>query len=77
MKSKADFSEDSERWQKLLEAEAQLKSLRVSTRGATVVKVDTTKTALAETRSDIDIDHLKSADSKALLAKIKALLGTE
>lgn len=77
MKSKADFSEDSERWQKLLEAEAQLKSLRVSTRGTTVVKVDTTKTALAETLSDIDIDHLKSADSKALLAKIKALLGND
>ena len=42
MKSKADFSEEDERWQALLVAEEQLKSIRVSTRGARVVEVDTT-----------------------------------
>lgn len=75
MKSKADFSEDDPRWQALLVAEEQLKSIRVSTGRATVVKVDETKDKLAEVLADVDPEHLKAGDSKALLAKIKELIG--
>lgn len=75
MKSKADFSEDDERWQALLVAEEQLKSVRVSTGGAKVVKVDETKEKLAEVLADVDPSSLKAGDSKALLAQIKELLG--
>ena len=77
MKSKADFSEDDERWQALLVAEEQLKSIRVSTRGARVVEVDTTKEKLEEVFEGIDlenIDSMKAADSKALLAKLAELI---
>lgn len=74
MKSKVDFSEEDERWQQLLVAEEQLKSIRVSTGRTTVVKVDETKTKLEETLADIDINSLKAGDSKALLAQIAELL---
>lgn len=75
MKSKADFSENDERWQALLVAEEQLKSVRVSTGGTKVVKVDETKEKLAEMLSDLDPSSLKAADSKEMLARIKELLG--
>lgn len=75
MKSKADFSEEDPRWQALLVAEEQLKSIRVSTSRTQVVKVDETKDALTEKLAGIDIEHLKAGDSKALLAQIKELLG--
>lgn len=75
MKSKADFSEDDERWQALLVAEEQLKSIRVSTGRTQVVKVDETKEKLAEVLADVDPNSLKAGDSKALLAQIKELLG--
>ena len=75
MKSKADFSEDDDRWQALLVAEEQLKSIRVSTGHTQVVKVDETKEKLAEVLADVDPSSLKAGDSKALLAQIKELLG--
>lgn len=75
MKSKADFSEDDERWQALLVAEEQLKSIRVTTGGTKVVKVDETKEKLAEMLSEVDTDHMKAADVKDMLAQVKALLG--
>ena len=77
MKSKADFDENSERWQALLEAEEQLKSIRVSSRGTKVVEVDTTKEKLEEAFEGInleDINNMKAADSKALLAKLAELI---
>lgn len=77
MKSKADFSEEDERWQALLVAEEQLKSIRVSTRGARVVEVDTTKEKLEEVFEGIDLENIssmKAADSKALLAKLAELI---
>ena len=64
MKSKEGFSEDDERWKKLLEAEEKLKALRIPTRG---VAVDTTKRKLAEMLDGIDIDKLKITDAKKLL----------
>lgn len=75
MKSKADFSEEDPRWQALLVAEEQLKSIRVSTCRAQVVKVDETKDALTEKLADVDIEHLKAGESKELLAQIRAMLG--
>ena len=78
MKSKANFSEEDERWQQLLIAEGQLKSIRVSTRGTTkIVEVDTTKEKLEEAFDGIDIESIekmKAADSKALLAKLAELI---
>lgn len=75
MKSKADFTEEDERWQALLVAEEQLKSIRVTTGGTKVVKVDETKEKLAEMLSEVDTDHMKAADVKDMLAQVKALLG--
>jgi len=64
MKSKEGFSEDDERWKKLLEAEEKLKALRIPARG---VAVDTTKRQLAEMLDGIDLNKLKVADAKKLL----------
>lgn len=75
MKSKADFSEEDPRWQALLVAEEQLKGIRETTGRATVVKVDETKEKLAEMLADADPNNMKAGDSKALLAKIKELIG--
>lgn len=73
MKSKADFDESSEAWQQLLTVESTLKGLRVGGRGSTVVEVDTTKDALAGVLDGVDIEHLKAADAKELLARISEL----
>ena len=73
MKSKADFDESSEAWQQLLTVESMLKGLRVGGRGSTVVEVDTTKDALADVLDGVDIEHLKAADAKELLARIAEL----
>lgn len=73
MKSKAGFSEDDERWIALCKVEAQLKDMRVATSREKVVEVDTTKDAVNELLADVDINSLKSADSKALLEKIAAM----
>lgn len=73
-KSKADFDESSEYYQSLLKAERMLKDLRVST---TSVEVDHTKDKLVELLGDTDLDHLKAADSKELLAKIKSMIAGE
>lgn len=64
MKSKEGFSENDERWKKLLEAEEKLKALRIPARG---VAVDTTKRKLAEILDGIDLNMLKAADAKKLL----------
>lgn len=74
MKSKADFDETDERWQSLLRAEAMLKDLRIGGRSASVIEVDTTKDKLAEMLSGIDVEHLKAAESKELLASIMDML---
>lgn len=73
MKSKADFSESSDAWLALLEAESLLKGLR-GTGTPTVIKVDETKDQLAALLADVDVDKLKAADGKDLIAKIQALV---
>lgn len=75
MKSKADFSESDERWLQLLKAEQMLKDLRVDVRGATTVEVDHTKNALQDMLGDVDINSLKAADAKDLLARIAGAAG--
>ena len=72
MKAKADFDESSERWLALLKAEQMLKDLRTDAR--TVVEVDKTKDSLTELLDGVDLEHLKAADSKELLAAIKEML---
>lgn len=74
MKSKADFSEDSERWQQLLKVEQMLKDLRVGGGRTEVVEVDTTKDALADLLSDVDIENIDETDCKELLATIAGMI---
>jgi hypothetical protein len=73
MKSKIDFDESDERWQSLLKAEVMLKDLRVGGR-SNVIEVDHTKDKLAELLGEVDVDHLKAADSKELLETIANLI---
>lgn len=70
-KSKADFDESSEYYQSLLRAERMLKDLRTNT---THVIVDETKNKLKDLLGDTDVEHLKAADSKELLATIMQML---
>lgn len=74
MKSKANYDESSDRWQQLLVAEEQLKSIR--TTSAPIVKiVDEKSSKINELLADVDVEKLKAGDSKDLLATIKQLLG--
>jgi len=71
MKSKDGFSEDDERWIALLVAEEQLKALRKDTR---TVVVDETKEKLAAMLNGVEVNSLKAADAKELLAQALALI---
>ena len=73
MKSREDFDPSSERWQSLLKAEIMLKDLRIGS-STQVVEVDTTKDKLSELLEGVDVEHLKAADSKELLANIMDML---
>ena len=72
MKSKADFDENSERYQQLLRVEQQLKDMRTTT--TEIVEVDRTADALSELIAGKDFEHMKAADAKALLAQIASLV---
>lgn len=77
MKSKAGFDETSEQWQALLNHEAELKSLRTSTT-TVVVKVPEEVEKAKELLENVeDIDKLKAADAKEVLAKLKEVLCTK
>lgn len=73
MKSKADFDVSDERYQALLRAEQQLKDMRITGGGSSIIEVDTTKNLLTDLLEDIDIQHIKLAEAKELLEKIKGL----
>lgn len=75
MKRKEGFTEEDEHWQKLLTAEEQLKSIRISSGPSRTVFVDETKDSLRELIGDVDPTALKASESKEMLAKVKALLG--
>ncbi len=74
MKSKADFTEEDERWGQLLAAEETLKSMRVGG-GVKTVVVDKTGEQLKAELGDKDIDSLKATDAKALLKKLLEAAG--
>lgn len=75
MKSKENFNEDDERWQQLLVAEAQLKSIR--TDSARVVQIDETKNKLTELLGGKDLHSMKPAEVKKLLEQVANLTAVE
>lgn len=72
MKSKSDFDPSSDRWLSLLKAEQMLKDLRVEV--VRTVEVDHTKDKIAALLGDVDLEHLKAADSKELLNSIMGMI---
>lgn len=76
MKSKADFDENSERWQQLLKVEQQLKDMRVGTT-TEYVEVDTTKNKLNELLNSVDTQNMHAKDTKALLEQIAEMVRAE
>jgi hypothetical protein len=77
MKTKADFSEESERWQQLLVAEEQLKSIRTSSSTVKTIRVDETKDALLAEIGDTALEDLKPAEAKKLLQKVLAAVAVK
>lgn len=74
MKSKADFTEEDERWGQLLAAEETLKGMRVGG-GVKTVVVDKTGEQLKAELGDKDVDSLNAKDAKALLKKLLEAAG--
>jgi hypothetical protein len=75
-RSKADFDETSERWQALLEVEAQLKAIRDGQSAEAEKAIEKTN-QLEEILATVDLKELKAADAKELLASIKGMLATK
>lgn len=80
MKSKADFDENSDRWQQLLVAEEQLKAIR--TGGTVAVDPELQKAAedkkkIEEMLAAADVNSLKAADAKSMLEAIKEMLASK
>ena len=75
-RSKADFDETSERWQALLEVEAELKAIRDG-HSIEVEKAVETTNQLEEMLATVDTKDLKAADAKAMLDSIKGMLATK
>lgn len=75
MKSKEGFTEEDDRWQQLLVAEAQLKGIRTDT--TKIVQVDETKNKLAELLGSKDLHSMKPAEAKKLLEQIADLTAVE
>jgi len=70
-KSKADFDPSSDRWQQLLIAEEQLKSVRIGSAPRASVETNKITELLAGVE---DVTSLKGADAKSLLEQVKLLL---
>ena len=75
-KSKADFDPESERWQELLEVEAQLKAIRDGQTAEAEKAIEKTN-QLEEMLATVDPKDLKAADAKELLENIKQMLATK
>ena len=73
-KSKANFDENSERWQQLLAEEEKLKSIRGNSTTRTVTVVDPRAEEIKKALGDVDIEKMKASDAKGLLAKITSML---
>ena len=74
MKSKANFDENSDEYQKLLMVEEQLKNLRVNTNPAATAAIETTGKINEILASADSVDSMKAADAKELLKKIQEAL---
>jgi hypothetical protein len=80
---KTEGYESTEHWALLVEIENQLMAIRdpnfkpAQHVQKQVVKVDETKNQLADLLAGIDLNHMKSADKTALLAKIAAMTAGE
>lgn len=72
MKSKASFTESDERWQALLVAEGQLKSIRSDAPGATRTVVDPLREQLKELLAEVDEQGMSAKNLKELVASIKS-----
>ena len=75
-KSKADFDPKSERWQELLEVEAQLKALRDGQTVEAEKAIEKTS-QLEEMLATVDPKDLKAADAKDMLEHIKQMLAAK
>lgn len=75
-KSKADWDPESERWQELLEAEAQLKAIRDGQTVEAEKAIEKTS-QLEEMLASVDPKDLKAADAKDMLESIKQMLATK
>jgi len=75
-KSKADFDPESERWQELLEVEAQLKAIRDGQTIEAEKAIEKTN-QLEEMLATVDLKDLKAADAKNMLESIKQMLATK
>lgn len=73
-KKRRDWDENSDKWQALLTAEAQLKAIRTGSSAAVTTKAVKMTSEIKETLKDIDLSSLKSSDSKAILATIYDLV---
>lgn len=71
MKSKADFSEDSDAWTMLLMMEQQLKETRGTTAPVKIVEVDKTKNLLDDLLGGKSIEELTPDEAKELLDKLQ------
>lgn len=79
MKSKVDFSEDSDRWQQLLKAEEQLKEIRDQVNGNLNEKAKEAieaKAKVEEMLASKDIDDIPADEAKELLDKVKEMLAS-
>ena len=74
MKSKAGFTEEDERWQSLLVAEAQLKSVRIEKNRKSARKQDTLREDLREMLAEVNPQNMKAAELKELLQSIKDMV---
>ena len=75
-KSKADFDPKSERWQELLEVEAQLKAIRDGQSAEAAKAIEKTQ-SLEEMLATVDTKDLKASDAKEMLEQIKQMLTTK
>ena len=75
-KSKADFDPESERWQELLEVEAQLKAIRDGQTAEAEKAIEKTN-QLEEMLATVDPKDLKATDAKEMLERIKQMLATQ
>lgn len=75
-KSKADFDPESERWQELLEVEAELKAIRDGQTVEAEKAIETTN-QLEEMLATVDPKDLKATDAKDMLESIKQMLATK